>query len=277
MVTLHMQGFGPQILGIFSNGRIESFLKMQSLSPEEMSSAEFVPRIAETLAKFHRVNASIAPSIASTPFTRIYEWLDIVAGLDFSDDKKKEDIFAQFDLHELKEQVKEVEYVAQNMNSPIVFAHNDLLSGNIMVNDTEMTFIDFEYADWAPRGFDLGNHFCEYAGFDCDYSRYPDRSRASLFAKNYIKMHSTLVAQDPNSPGDKHGYPSVETIDAEIDKLVVEANVYSLAAHMYWGTWAMMQAKWSAIDFDYMGYAALRWAEYRKRKEEFLEQAHTVF
>lgn len=24
-----------------------------------------------------------------------------------------------------------------------------------------MTFIDFEYAEWAPRGFDLGNHFCE--------------------------------------------------------------------------------------------------------------------
>lgn len=24
-----------------------------------------------------------------------------------------------------------------------------------------MTFIDFEYADLAPRGFDWGNHFCE--------------------------------------------------------------------------------------------------------------------
>ena len=24
-----------------------------------------------------------------------------------------------------------------------------------------VTFIDFEYADWAPRGFDWGNHFCE--------------------------------------------------------------------------------------------------------------------
>lgn len=24
-----------------------------------------------------------------------------------------------------------------------------------------MTVIDFEYADWAPRGFDWGNHFCE--------------------------------------------------------------------------------------------------------------------
>lgn len=24
-----------------------------------------------------------------------------------------------------------------------------------------MTFIDFEYSERAPRGFDWGNHFCE--------------------------------------------------------------------------------------------------------------------
>ena len=54
---------------------------------------------------------------------------------------------------------------------------------------------------------------------------------------------------------------------------VAEANVYSLAAHQYWGTWALMQARWSKIDFDYMGYAELRWGEYRRRKEEFLKEA----
>lgn len=50
-------------------------------------------------------------------------------------------------------------------------------SGNIMVPSAEgasgapstgqqhaaMTFIDFEYSDWAPRGHDWGNHFCECA------------------------------------------------------------------------------------------------------------------
>jgi hypothetical protein len=34
-----------------------------------------------------------------------------------------------------------------------------------------------------------------------------------------------------------------------------------------------MQARWSKIDFDYMGYAELRWGEYRRRKEEFLKEA----
>ncbi|GIL68076.1 hypothetical protein Vafri_21390 [Volvox africanus] len=35
----------------------------------------------------------------------------------------------------------------------------------------ELQFIDFEYSCYGPRGFDWGNHFNEYAGFDCVYDR----------------------------------------------------------------------------------------------------------
>ena len=37
----------------------------------------------------------------------------------------------------------------------------------------EMTFIDFEYGAYGDRGFDWGNHFNEWAGYDCDYTQYP--------------------------------------------------------------------------------------------------------
>lgn len=33
-------------------------------------------------------------------------------------------------------------------------------------------FIDYEYGAYTYRGFDIGNHFTEYAGFEGDYSRY---------------------------------------------------------------------------------------------------------
>ena len=36
------------------------------------------------------------------------------------------------------------------------------------------------------------------------------------------------------------------------------------------------QARWSPIDFDYLGYAELRWGEYRRRKVEFLAAAEAV-
>ena len=59
-----------------------------------------------------------------------------------------------------------------------------------------MQFIDFEYARWGPRGFDLGNHFNEYAGFECDYSRYPDKDHIAHFMRHYL---SEGEAQEPVS------------------------------------------------------------------------------
>lgn len=50
--------------------------------------------------------------------------------------------------------------------SPIVFAHNDLLLGNVIYNKDEGTvaFIDYEYATYNYRGFDIANHFNEFVG-----------------------------------------------------------------------------------------------------------------
>ena len=54
---------------------------------------------------------------------------------------------------------------------------------------------------------------------------------------------------------------------------MVEANAFALVAHQYWGVWALIQARYSPIDFDYLSYSSLRWKEYHKRKAEFLGDA----
>ncbi|KAL4433561.1 hypothetical protein ABPG75_000002 [Micractinium tetrahymenae] len=305
MRLVHQHGFGPQVLATFANGRIEEFLPMRSLQPEELAASQFVPTIAATLARFH----SIPPRQGGekrgrTPFGRIYEWLDIAEQFVF-DDPEKQRVFATFDFAALRAEVKHVEQAAAAASSPIVFSHNDLLSGNIMVpldaafkagavgeafvssssssrggssslspeaheaavrQRATMTFIDFEYADWAPRGFDWGNHFCEYAGFECDYTRYPGKEQAVLFIQHYLA--AAAGSQDCDAAAlDK----------AELARCVAEANVFALAAHQYWGTWSLLQANWSSIDFDYLGYAQLRWGEYHRRKEEFLAEAARAF
>ena len=252
---------------------------MRCLTPEEMSSPEISKKIAATLHKFHSVESETRPgtTAATTPFARIYEWLDIAQKLDFSDDPKKLAAFQTFDFEQLKREVKAVESTAAPLKSPIVFAHNDLLSGNIMVpldggntttsnENNKMTLIDFEYSDWAPRGFDIGNHFCEYAGFECDYDKYPDKNLAGTFLKAYLMEESKTIGVDDGRSG--------KIVDEKtVGMAVAEANVYALAAHQYWGTWALMQARWSQIEFDYMDYAKLRWGEYMRRKDEFLAEA----
>jgi len=54
------------------------------------------------------------------------------------------------------------------LNSPVVFSHNDLQEGNILIRaehegpQDKLVLIDFEYCSYNYRGFDLANHFCEW-------------------------------------------------------------------------------------------------------------------
>jgi ethanolamine kinase len=68
----------------------------------------------------------------------------------------------------------------------------------------------------------------------------------------------------------------VQLSEEELEALSAEANVFALASHVYWGVWAIVQARYSPIDFDYMSYSSMRWAEFHRRKEEFVGQARAV-
>lgn len=134
----------------------------------------------------------------------------------------------------------------------MVFAHNDLLSGNLMYNDNEekLYFIDFEYGSYSYRGFDIGNHFNEYAGYECDYTLYPNKDEQYHFFKHYL---------NPEKPN--------EVSDNDVETLYVETSLYMLASHLYWALWALIQAKMSPIEFDYLGYFFKRYNEYKRQKD----------
>uniref|UniRef100_A0A3B3VD50 ethanolamine kinase n=1 Tax=Poecilia latipinna TaxID=48699 RepID=A0A3B3VD50_9TELE len=48
----------------------------------------------------------------------------------------------------------------------------------------------------------------------------------------------------------------------ELETLYVQVNKFALASHFFWGFWALIQAKYSSIDFDFLGYAVLRFNQY---------------
>lgn len=63
-----------------------------------------------------------------------------------------------------------------------------------------MQFIDFEYGAYAARGYDWGNHFNEYAGFECDYARYPDSVRVSAFVRAYLTEGAEVPPVSKHTP-----------------------------------------------------------------------------
>ncbi|KAG2460347.1 EKI1 kinase, partial [Polypterus senegalus] len=59
-----------------------------------------------------------------------------------------------------------------------------------------------------------------------------------------------------------------EVSDNEVEVLYVQVNQFALASHFFWGLWALIQTKYSTIDFDYLGYAVVRFTQYFKMKPE---------
>lgn len=91
--------------------------------------------------------------------------------------------------HDLKQEVRWLKNYLFNIYSPVVFCHNDLQGGNILLKNknnvsrffffcsnanliqsfisqgseekNNLIIIDFEYSAYNYRGFDLANHLCE--------------------------------------------------------------------------------------------------------------------
>ena len=52
----------------------------------------------------------------------------------------------------------------------------------------------------------------------------------------------------------------------------LEVALMTPVSHLWWGLWAVMQATTSAIDFDYLGYAAKRLEAFRETRTTSLER-----
>eukprot|EP01029_Cantina_marsupialis_P022604 TRINITY_DN5521_c0_g1_i1.p1 TRINITY_DN5521_c0_g1~~TRINITY_DN5521_c0_g1_i1.p1 ORF type:complete len:215 (-),score=54.50 TRINITY_DN5521_c0_g1_i1:370-1014(-) len=154
---------------------------------------------------------------------------------------------------------------AANLLSEITFCHNDLLSGNMIYSSevNDVTLIDYEYGGWNYCGFDIANHFCEYAGFDFDIERwYPNPEQQRIFLETYINKRISK-----SNPEESMLLEGLE--DECFTALTMIINRFALASHFFWGLWAIIQSRHSPIDFDFLGYAMLRLEGYQMHKQAF--------
>lgn len=247
---LSAAGFGAKLLGVFGNGMVQSFIHARTLAPSDMRIPKVAAEIAKQLHQFHQVE--IPGSKEPQLWNDVFKFFNKASTLQF-DDSEKQRKYLTVSFEEVHHEVTELKELTGHLNAPVVFAHNDLLSGNLMLNDNEgkLYFIDFEYGSYNYRGFDIGNHFNEYAGYECDYNLYPSKNEQIHFFCHYLN------AQQPNEVSEK-----------DLEALFIETNTYMLASHLYWALWALIQAKISPIDFDYLGYFDLRYNEYKKQKNK---------
>ncbi|XP_078432353.1 protein kinase superfamily protein isoform X2 [Wolffia australiana] len=256
---LSAAGFGAKLLGIFKNGMVQSFIKARTLSPEDMSKPHLVAKIARELHRFHQV--AIPGSREPQLWNDITKFLDKAVFLTFTDETKQT-TYDSISFEEIRGEIATLKEITSRLNAPVAFCHNDLLSGNLMLSEDEekLYLIDFEYGSYNYRGYDIGNHFNEYAGFECDYNLYPSKDMQYIFFRHYLQADKTTVHE--------------QISEEDLESLYVETSVFMLASHIYWAIWALIQASASPIDFDYLGYFFLRYDQYKKQRDACFSLAH---
>jgi ethanolamine kinase len=143
--------------------------------------------VAQRLARWHRVTVPGEVRQAKL-FPTLHKWLNELPTV-YSQHDIQAKFEAAFTKEELARELSELESALDALKSPVVFCHNDLLHANILYDEQtdSVAFIDYEYGCYNHRGFDLGNHFAEWAGFECDYTQYPDHKQQSVWLRTYLQ------------------------------------------------------------------------------------------
>uniref|UniRef100_H2Y500 ethanolamine kinase n=1 Tax=Ciona savignyi TaxID=51511 RepID=H2Y500_CIOSA len=249
---LHHHKCAPLLYCVFNNGLAYQFIKGTTLTPQTVRKDVVCRLVGQEMARMHKIPLPTDHKPEAQTFKLIRKFMGIA--FDDSDGPVDTELEAR-----LRAEVRELELLLVDLNSPLVFCHNDLLVHNIIYNEEEgnLSFIDYEYAGYNYQAADIGNHFCEFAGIDnADFSLYPDRGLQLRWLRGYLAAYRGLVEDDVS--------------DEDVEKLYREVNKFALAAHLFWGIWSLVQHKFSQIDFDYKGYSQLRMNEYYKYKEKNL-------
>ena len=243
-------GLAPPLHGRFENGFIYGYVRGIPLKAAQLSDQKYWTLIARKIARWHRVDC-VPGDRSPRLFRTLWKWFRNIPK-----SYKRPDLHAKFhksfDMTFLESELAFLEIRAKSLNCPIVFCHNDLLAANIIFNPEldDVTFIDYEYGSFNYRSFDIANHFCEFAGFDCDYSLYPNET----FRRQWIREY--LINSDEDFS------------DQSVSRVFEEVDVFSLVANFFWVIWALVQSQVSEINFDYMSYAILRFSEYKKMRAQ---------
>ncbi|CAG4964819.1 unnamed protein product [Parnassius apollo] len=260
ITTLNVLGLAPKIYGVFKNGLVYEYYPGVTLNVNSVVDTKIATKVAQQMAKMHKVQ--LGREIKEEPmlWDKIEQFLCLIP--ESFTEKVKQIRFANSfgSVTRLRIEFERLKLRLINTESPIVFAHNDLLLGNVIYNESKGTvsFIDYEYAAYNYQAFDIANHFNEYVGLsidDIDYNRYPSKEYQMFWIRTYL---SDYLSRDPS--------------ETEVEKVFKEVQQMSLASHFMWGVWSLVQYELSEIDFDFGKYAEIRLKRYYEQKDKIFSE-----
>ncbi|XP_077901610.1 choline kinase alpha isoform X7 [Ictidomys tridecemlineatus] len=255
------------------------------LDTEELSLPDISAEIAEKMATFHGMKMPFNKE-PKWLFGTMEKYLNQVLRIKFTGESRIKQLH-KFLNYNLPLELENLRSLLESTPSPVVFCHNDCQEGNVLLLEgrensekQKLMLIDFEYSSYNYRGFDIGNHFCEwmydysyekYPFFTANILKYPTRKQQSCQGElsecleqsqlHFISSYLTTFQNDFENL-------SSEEKSAIEEDVLLEVNRFALASHFFWGLWSIVQAKISAIEFGYMEYAQARFDAYFDQKRK---------
>ncbi|XP_024114598.1 choline kinase alpha isoform X2 [Oryzias melastigma] len=261
---------GPKLYGIFPQGRLEQYVPSRKLDTWELSEPSISAEVAEKMARFHAMRMPFNKE-PKWLFGTMEKYLSQVMKLNFTRETQLRRFNRLLALN-LPQEMEMLKSLLESTNSPVVFCHNDCQEGNILLlkgrqssDKQKLMLIDFEYSSYNYRGFDIGNHFCEWMYdysceehpfFRADAQKYPSKTQQLHFIESYLR----------ESDAGFHNLSAADQMKLK-EELFVEVNRFAMASHFFWGLWSIIQARLSTIEFGYLEYAKARFEAYFQQKK----------
>jgi ethanolamine kinase len=246
-INEHWKRMVPEVYCRFSNGMIYEYFEGRSLEAVELP--EHCEGVARHMAKWHGMQVKPFDAEKGTKpavFDRMSNWLEESRGCNYEG--------LPMNILDVEREMSVMQSIVESRIFPVRFCHNDLPSLNVVLDEStkSLHFIDYEYAAYNYRGFDIGNHFNEFTGLALKRELYPSHQVQCQFARAYL-------------------LEDVDTVTEEsVEELVREANLFGLCSHLLWAVWGLVQERGSEIDFDYRGYVTTRMQWYLDTKDKVL-------
>ena len=293
--ALAADGIAPPYHGRFANGRLEGWLVgFEPLAPAEFADAAVSRACAAALARLHAFEPPPAAlpgggSRDSNLWPQLRSWLDGARGAR-APIAARDGAAPRLALYDalarrwaaLSIDALEARVAARAPPPAVVFAHNDALAGNILVQRAaapaeggapggttpggaveRCALVDFEYGGMNYLGFDLANHLCEWIGgteradMDPSLERFPDAAQRRAFVAAYLEAAARARARGASAAA------AAPPAEAEIDALLGEVDEFVVVDHLFWGLWAVNQeASEGCAEHDYLHYATVRLGEF---------------
>ena len=213
-------GVGPPVRAMLENPPIlvTGFVEGRPASEDELRRPELLRTVAGALRRIHDSGEELPSSFSAFRTVEAY-----------AETAKRHGAKVPEGYNAASKKAKAIEKALRGPEHEPVPCHNDLLSGNFILDGDALHIVDWEYAGMNDRFFDLGN-------FAVNNELGDDGARALLRA-----------------------YLESEPTDAQLAALALQRYVSDLREAM----WGVVQAVLSDLDFDYPAYAGEHLARLR--------------